>query len=85
MNISKGYIVASVLLRINFVIIRGFLAHKKTPTPLGPPQGPNHSPTVGTYRAAVCYEQGTPVHCQLEWFDIKSTPHESGHSRIEGR
>ena len=27
--------------------IQGYLAHKKTPTPLGTPQGPGHGPTVG--------------------------------------
>jgi len=28
--------------------VQGYLAHKKTPTPLGPPQGPRHMPTVGS-------------------------------------
>ena len=28
--------------------IQGYLAHKKTPTPLGPPQDPRHRPTVGS-------------------------------------
>jgi hypothetical protein len=27
---------------------QGYLAHEKTPTPSGPPQGPRHSPTVGS-------------------------------------
>ena len=28
---------------------------------LGPPYGPRHGPTVGSYGGAVSYEQGTPV------------------------
>ena len=27
---------------------QGYLAHKKPPTPLGPPQGPRQSPTIGS-------------------------------------
>ena len=27
---------------------QGYLTHKKTPTPLGPPQDPRHMPTVGS-------------------------------------
>ena len=29
-------------------ILQGYLAHKKTPTPLGPPKDPEHGPTVGS-------------------------------------
>ena len=28
--------------------VQGYLAHNKTPTPLGPPQDPRHRPTVGS-------------------------------------
>jgi len=28
--------------------LQGYLAHKKTPTPLGPPQAPGHRPTIGS-------------------------------------
>ena len=28
--------------------VQGYLAHKKVPTPLGPPQGHRHEPTVGS-------------------------------------
>jgi len=28
--------------------VQGYLAHKKHPPSLGPPQGPRHSPTVGS-------------------------------------
>ena len=28
--------------------VQGYLAHKKTPTPLGPPWGSRHHPTVGS-------------------------------------
>jgi hypothetical protein len=33
----------------------------KPPTPLGPPYGPRHSPTVGSYGEAVSNERGMPV------------------------
>ena len=36
------------------------LAHKKLRAPLGSPQGPRHSPTVGSYAGAVSCERGTP-------------------------
>ena len=32
--------------------LQGYLAHKKTPTPLGPPQDPCHRPTVGSHGGA---------------------------------
>ena len=41
--------------------LQGYLAHKKTPTPLGHPYGPRHSPTVGSKGGAVSYERGTPA------------------------
>ena len=28
--------------------VQGYLAHKQTPTPLGPPSDPRHRPTVGS-------------------------------------
>ena len=28
--------------------LQGYLAHEKSPTPLGPPEDPRHRPTVGT-------------------------------------
>jgi hypothetical protein len=39
---------------------QGYLAHKKQPTPLGPPRGPKRSPTVGSEEVAGYYEC-TPV------------------------
>ena len=42
--------------------LQGYLAHKKTPTPLGQPHDPRHSPNVGSWEGAVSYERGTPVH-----------------------
>ena len=30
------------------VLVQRYLAHKKHPSPLGPPKGPRHSPTVGS-------------------------------------
>ena len=37
-------------------VIQGNLAHKKTPTPLGPPKDPRHRPTVGSRGEAFSYE-----------------------------
>ena len=41
--------------------LQGYLAHKKLRPPLGLPQGPRHSPTVGSYGGAISYERSTPV------------------------
>ena len=30
-------------------VLQGYLAHTKTPPPLGPPWGPRHRPTVGSW------------------------------------
>ena len=30
------------------LLVQGYLAHKKTPTPLGQPYDPRHSPSVGS-------------------------------------
>jgi hypothetical protein len=42
-------------------ILQGYLAHKKTPIPLGLPQNPRHRPTVGSWGEVVFYERGAPV------------------------
>ena len=36
------------LLMFSRRMLQGYLAHKKQPTSLGPPQGPRHSPDVGS-------------------------------------
>ena len=41
------------------VALQGYLAHKKQQPPLGPPQGPRYSLTVGSLGGAVSYERGT--------------------------
>ena len=41
--------------------VQGYLAHNKSFPPLGLPQGPRHSPTVGSSGGAVSDERGTPV------------------------
>ena len=41
--------------------LQGYLAHKKPPPPLGPPEGPRHEPTAGSQGGAVVCERGTPV------------------------
>ena len=45
-------------------VVQGFIAHKKHPSSLGPPQGPRHVPTVGSYGEAVSYERCDPVHTE---------------------
>ena len=40
---------------------QGYLAHEKTPTPLGPPEDCRHMPTEGSWGGAIPYERGTPV------------------------
>ena len=40
-------------------VMQGYLAHEKPPPPLGPPEDPGHSPTVGSQGEA--YERGTPA------------------------
>ena len=41
--------------------LQRYLAHKKTPTPLGPPEDQRHSPTVGSWGGAFFYERGSPA------------------------
>ena len=43
------------------VHLQGYLAHKKTPTPLRTPWDTRHRPTVGSSGGAFSYERGTPV------------------------
>ena len=52
------------------VHLQGYLAHKKMPTPLGPPTDPRHRPTVGSYGGAFSDARGTPVQegkCKAAW------------------
>ena len=39
---------------------RGTSPMRNSPPPLGPPYGPRHRPTVGSWGGAVSYERGTP-------------------------
>jgi hypothetical protein len=43
------------------VCIQGYLAKKKQPPPLGPPQDPGYSPTEGSQGGGISYERGTPI------------------------
>ena len=56
-------------------VLQGYIAHKKQPPPLGPPQGPRHSPTVESWEVAVSHERGTPV----------IPPEEAFHARVFAR
>ena len=47
--------------RLSRPTLQGYLAHEKQSTPLGPPWGPRHSPTVDPYAVAVSYKRGTLV------------------------
>jgi hypothetical protein len=47
--------------------LQGYLAHKKRHSPLGPPQGPRHRPTVGSKGSAVSYARGTPAPRDCRW------------------
>ena len=40
--------------------VQGYLAHEKTPLPLGSPQVPRHKANVGSYGGSGSYEQGIP-------------------------
>ena len=40
---------------------RGTSPMRNSPPPLGPPYGPRHRPTVGSWGGAVSYERGAPV------------------------
>ena len=56
------HVAAAVLVPIKFCSpLQGYLAHKKTLTPIGPRQGPMYSPTVGSEEGGVSYERGAPV------------------------
>ena len=39
----------------------GYLADKKTPTPIETPQDPGHRPTAGSWGSAFSCKRGTPV------------------------
>ena len=52
--------------------LQGYLAHKKQHPPPGPPKGPRHRPTLGSYGGCVFNERGTPVGllqalCETMW------------------
>ena len=40
---------------------QGYLAQKKELSPLGPPKGPEQSPTVESYGGAMSYDRCSPV------------------------
>ena len=46
--------------------LQGYLAHKETPTPLGPPKEARHGLAEVSYGVSVSYERGTPVF--YHWF-----------------
>jgi len=47
---------------------KGISLINKRPPPLGPTQGPRHSPTVWFKERAVSYERGTPVPSAMWWY-----------------
>jgi hypothetical protein len=44
--------------------VRGCLAHKKQPPPLGPQEDPKYSPAVGFQEGGVSQERGSRVACR---------------------
>ena len=46
---------------VGFEIFRVTSLIRTPPPPLGPPSGPRHSPTVGSYGVAVSCRRGTPT------------------------
>ena len=56
-------------------MLQGYLADKKMLPLRGPPWGPEHRPTAGSYGVAFSYERGTPV---LESKDMHRTYMEGG-------
>ena len=46
---SRGLVIIGDLSPATYsVSVQGYLAHKRTPTPLGPSYDPRHRPTVGS-------------------------------------
>ena len=45
---ERGTPVLRLQERLGRARVQGYLAHKETLTPLGPPQDPRHRPTVGS-------------------------------------
>jgi len=54
--------------------VQGYLAHTKPPPPLGPPEGPRHRPTVGSYGGGGSYERGTPVGAYSRHMPVRLGP-----------
>ena len=65
---ERGTPVLRLQERLGRAPVQGYLAQKKLRPPLGSPQGPRQSPTVGSWEDDVSYERGTPV----------PAPHERG-------
>ena len=65
--------------------LQGYLAHKKHPPPLGPPQVPRHIATVGSYGEGVSYERGTPVTGIMSEVPLSLVPLSPRQSLIGGR
>ena len=73
--------------RNNAECVQGYLAHKKTPTHLGPHKHPGHRPAEEYWGVAFSYGRGTPVarnhlakHCglnfsRLRWHGHRTTGH----------
>ena len=52
---------------------------------LGPPEGPRRSPTVGSWRVAISYEQDTPVlrgPCSFVHESLYSVQHHLDHEKM---
>ena len=47
--------------RVVHLHVQGYLVHKKTPKPVGPPQDPRHRPAVGLYRSTSLIRNSSPL------------------------
>ena len=45
---TNGLITWIEISTVKMTLVQGYLVHKKTPAPLGPPYDPRHRPTVGS-------------------------------------
>jgi len=55
--------------------LQGYLAHRKTPTPLGPPLDPRHMPTIGSLGCAFSYERGTLIGIREGGNEVRCASH----------
>jgi len=58
--------------------LQGYLTHKKTPNPLGPPEDPRQTPTVVFWGGAFSCKRGTPVAWHLSPLNDRHSARQQG-------